>query len=518
MMKNLFLLALAIIVVSCNDDNQRIYSVFDNSKVVVDRPVNNPWVSYNNRNFTHHIQNTVDAGSFVDAIGKTFKVNENGLTPSNLGIKIINISKFNTDNPGYLSVIRPGGSATEMATYADFSDYMSKSKWANKVYNDNNYTKGLFAYMANKKFTQIFPENQSGTVLNSVYGELNLLIKDSLYRISITENAINKLSNYLNPGFNDALFMNTPDQFISNYGGFVVSGIITGGKIEVNYGGSYKPNENKDAVESEMTKIIGESCGYYDGKEFGIGKKYSNVNTESKKINNIKISLRTLGGDDEYKDYTTPTNISNIDIGLNNWILSTKNDNLKTIIGFPDNGLIPITSFILEKNLKDAISKIYSTGVTSSTSITEPKISFELDNIINQQFYIATYLTTRFGDKILLTLSPQYYSSLGDYLKSEIAKWSGIMGVKIIAPTIAIDEKKNNDYNFQGFDSNNMKKLVTDKGVTYLVFDGPSGKFAYTIYNKTVTNDYGIENFINNLPESNLSVEKLKKEYTINAL
>lgn len=529
MKKNIVFLLLIVLIYSCKEESFIETASPNRTTTVLDRSSNYPWIPYEQRDILKRISKVSgDIMTLRSVIGKSYKVDETEYPMSNIGIDIIDMPNFNKENPGYFSVRRLGVGNSSYFSYADFSRYESNSVKTKSVDGGFELKLGLFSIGAKHKMTSVFTENTVNES-NRAFAELNILIKDSAYILTPTENVINKLGNYLKPIFLEELHMNTPEQFFQAYGGFVVAGINAGGMAEVLYTGKYNQNENKTIIEKDMNTSVNASYGFkYDGDKnggnasgnLGIGKKYSNSQSTTSKITDIRLSVRTIGGSPEYASFTSPKSIDNIDIDLNSWLKTLSDKNTHTIVEFPENSLIPMTNFILEKNLKDAFTKFYNNGITSVKRIQEPKITIEYLGPLQSNLFsvYGTYLNTRYGDKLILNISYQSHNRIGDYLKKETEKWSKIMGVKIEAENYPIQDVMREAYMTQCLDVKNVTKYTAPNGIIYLLYEGRAAKFAYSIYNATIIDDYAMRNFVNSLPTTEITMDKLKKEYTVYAL
>lgn len=531
MKKNIVLLLLIVLIYSCKEESFIETASPNRTTTVLDRSSDYPWIPYEQRDILKRISKVSgDIMTLRSVIGKSYKVNETEYPMSNIGIDIIDMPNFNKENPGYFSVRRLGVGNSSYFSFADFSRYETNSVKTKSVNGGISLKLGLFSIGAKHKMTSVFTENIVNES-NRAFGELNILIKDSTYILTPTENVINKLGNYLKPIFLEELHMNTPEQFFQAYGGFVVAGINTGGMAEVLYTGKYNQNESKTTIETEMNTSVNASYGFkYGGDksggevsgDLGIGKKYSNNQSSTSKITDIRLSVRTIGGSPEYASFTSPKSIDNIDINLNSWLRTLSDKNTHTIVEFPENSLIPMTNFILEKNLKDAFTNFYNNGITSVKRIQEPKISIEVIGYMQSSLLptFGTYLNTRYGDKILLKVNITPAELASNYIKNEIDRWSKVMGVKIEAVNWPVDIISSNEGTLarQYFDMKNMKKYVAPNGIVYLLYEGQNGKYAYSIYNATIIDDYAMRGFVNSLPTTEITMDKLKKEYTVYAL
>lgn len=72
------------------------------------------------------------------------------------------------------------------------------------------------------------------------------------------------------------------------------------------------------------------------------------------KFQNIKFSLRTLGGLPAYSQFTVPKDINSLVFDISTWSRSLENSSNLTIAELTEESLIPISDLIEEDNLKQA--------------------------------------------------------------------------------------------------------------------------------------------------------------------
>ena len=66
----------------------------------------------------------------------------------------------------------------------------------------------------------------------------------------------------------------------------------------------------------------------------------------------METSVKTIGGSPFFSNFSIPTKVDNADINLSQWVSSLNDKNTHKIIDIADEGLIPITEFMLEENMK----------------------------------------------------------------------------------------------------------------------------------------------------------------------
>ena len=343
---------------------------------------------------------------------------------------------------------------------------------------------------------------------NRVFGELHYQYMDSRYWIKLTSEDIRIMKSYLANSFKHDLYNITPRELFDTYGGFVLCDFIVGGKATALYSGLYKGNDQSETREKNMETDIKASYGKVSGN-FGIGKAYSNGHQSSNKFTDLRTSVKTLGGIGAIATFTNPEKVNSINTNLTSWLNSLNNKNTHSVVDISDQGLIPLTDLILEKNLKEQLKKFYST-VNSMPTINEfqepciyidPKISFIS--------FRGVYLYTRFGNLIKLHQSPKNEAEK----IALIDKYSSIYKIKVASGWL----KGFTTFPMSnGTDERKMRKYVYNN-TTYLLSSANERKFAYSIHDDYILDTYGIREWVATMPTVNINPEKLL-DYTIIAL
>lgn len=384
---------------------------------------------------------------------------------------------------------------------------------------------GLFSLGAHKTMTEVFTTSKVEES-KRIFGELNIQIRDASYYMQTSSNIIKKIKlDYLTEDFKEELYNLTPSEFFNNYGGFVLSSFITGGRATALYTGIYRNNESTETKEKNMNTDISASYGFKfqkdkDGNvsaEGGIGKDYSHATTSTNKIEAMETSVKTIGGSPFFSNFSIPTKVDNADINLSQWVSSLNDKSTHKIIDIADEGLIPITEFMLEENMKKDFKYFIENGVPSITQIREPYIKLELVRQYGGQTIISC-LVTRFGNEINIHMCPFIPStgSINPTVEEETKRLSQIYGLKIIfaqdanAPTPRTS--------FIDIDENSMQKFINNKdNVIYLLYSSNNKKYAFSIHKDYLLDTYGLRDFVNSLPVTKISTEELFN-YTIVAL
>lgn len=463
--------------------------------------------------------------SFTNYLGRSYTSNHFPLgDPEDIKIQIINIEKLMKDYPDYFWKNDIGKGDAQSFAYTGFDRYTENSSTTKKVKNAGfTLNLGLFSFGAHKTMTEVFTTSKVEES-KRIFGELNIQIRDASYYMQTSSNIIKKITlDYLTDNFKEELYNITPSEFFNIYGGFVLSSFITGGRATALYTGIYQNNESTETKEKNMNTDISASCGFKfkedkDGNvsvEGGIGKDYSHATTSTNKIEALETSVKTIGGSPLFSSFSIPTSIDNVNVNLSQWVSSLSDKSTHRIIDVADGGLIPLSDLILEQNLKDAFIQYYTYGINKIESLQEPHIKIIIYPHTPPIVEVLTFLYTRFGNYILIKGTTIHSALIESTIAETVNYLDKYFGLKIIQEKGLTPSTK---FILGNIDFSTMKKFINPNNrITYLLFTSNNRQYAFSIYNKTIQNNYAFKDFINNLPEIQINQEDLLN-YTIIAL
>lgn len=452
----------------------------------------------------------------------------------NVYYPVIDIKKLSKDHSNYISNIRIGKGEAKYFSYTEFDRYTSNSKTSKKIKSGFSFSLGLFSIGAKRSVEEIFTSSLVQEK-NRVFGELNVEIKDSHYSLQTNSNIYNILSkNYLTSEFRQDLYNLTPSELFDNYGGFVLTDFITGGRCTGIYTGLHNSVESAETKERNMNTDINASYGFKIGEdsskisgELGIGKGFSSGTSTSNKITSLETSVKTIGGMLGFSNFTVPKGINDISIDLSKWLASLNDKSTHSLIDINEEGLVPLSAFIMEKNLKNRFNRIYEDGVNMNESLIEPYIGI-IQAGTNTSAFIVPVLRNRWGD--MITLIDQYpmCSSSEEIvatinrIKEEKSQIFEGLKIKLLKDSDGVFQE---DQYLYGIIENKMKKYVDTNNIIYLLYEGSNpyannnskGKYALSISADYLLDTYCIRKFVNTLPSVQLSQEELF-EYFVFAL
>lgn len=533
-MKNVLVVLLLLFIISCNqsDIDYDVNCVsFSDGEVLKDRTANKKWSSYEESGYSNKNQvRNSDILHLGDVVGYTYNFNEENDPFVNVGIPAINMDKFKKENPGYYSERSIPSQSSNYFSFTSFDKYEHHYKDTKIVNAGFSLNLGLFSIGAKRKHTKVFSE-QSVNENNRVFGQYYIQVTDSLYRIAITEDVINIMSQYITPQLQRQLYMNTPEQAFHGIGSFVVAGFHAGGMSEAVYMGDYKSNYSLEEVKKEMNSSIEASYGR-DVKvqnrgdalrvsgEFGYGKDYSNKEIAKEAISEIKISVRTLGGDPTTSAFSSEKEIEDINVNLNGWLTSLSDRKLHTIVKFTESGLLPITEFILEKNIKEAFLDLMSSGGADAPKrIQEPLFAIQIIPINgdpSRECILQSSILTRSGHQFIISQKSYVdFEQAQFYSQREVVRLSDILPIKIrVLDSNHIPPLQYRLLNFDLIDYENCYQ-DDESGISYLYSE--KTKTAITIYNNRVIEDYGLEGHFDSLIVKQEPPVRFFRDYTFYA-
>lgn len=522
--KLLSIVWLTCFLVSCNEDLKQTSKekklTLNGAIVLKERAPSSPLILSKRRKLKPPLKTKSEAESFSNFLGRSLKTEELPLTDyRNFGWEVIEIDDFIRDTPNSYHNDPIHTSDSKAFTYSTFSRYVQKSTINRKVKSGFSLNLGVFSIGAKHSMERTFSKTKISDY-NRVFGEVHCMYKASRYWLKNSSLDIKKMKNYVAKNFLSDLYNIPSSEFLNIYGSYVLCDFIVGGKAVAFYSGLYSGNTSTGTKEKNMQTDIDASYSFKDkskqeGKvsaNIGFGKNFSNGSETTHKITDLKFAVKTLGGIGGITK-ANPQDINTTSVNLSSWWTSLNNSNTHSIIEISDNGLLPITEFIKEDNVKNYLLSYYKYN-----AFVEPKLYYYYMEPLDRDI---VFLKTRFGDVVVLydekyiskknvnSLIENYHEKYKiktiDCTKELLPKedeWGGDIGEEYP------EEYKREYKEFLleyfggvywrtsfGID---MKKLIHN-GVTYLVSKKQGGKFAYTIHDDYILDTYGIRKWVNNM-------------------
>lgn len=439
----------------------------------------------------------------------------------------------------------------ERFSYSSFDSYeeqLHKMKKVSSGFNIN--VMNVFKIGRKKTTIQIF---DSHLMNNSevVYGELNLFFRNSSFTLLTSDAALKRYArSYVSVGFLRGLFESTMKNILDTYGQFVLTGYVTGGKAFAMFAGQKYKETTYEAVKDSMKSAMDASFAYKDNDgvmtdsvkgslKFGNKKTFSHSVKTKFGMSEIMTKLWLYGGDATTGSMNSSDSIENIEINLTPWIKSLSESGKHTIIDITENGLIPISKFVLEENFRKRLDYTTLSILPNRTSLAQPYIEISrvfarYDSNGDGLYFVAPVLNTRQGDKIILRKCDVSNISDAELRKNEddevfmkqareIAEnQKQFFELKIISNSSAylnpiISNPLCIDLGF--FNEKDMFKFTNPMTGVQYIYDR-NRKIAFSHLTDNVDGDwildeYGIRDWIESLPTKSISMASIANSYRI---
>jgi len=559
MKKYLFLMmSLSFLTFSCTNQDEDLMQQpeanYTGDKIVVlkERDPDNPWVPSDYQSIFSLGKRSIGINQ-EKYLGMSYKSIVFPFEDTrNLGNQVIDYAKFRRDYETYFKSWKVNNGEAFRFSYATFDNYTSNSKKTTEVSGGFNLNLGVFSVGNKKSRTETFSKSLVENN-NAVFGELNVVVRDSVFNLQLSSYIKEKIKkDYMHKDFLAELYNTHPSEFFHNYGGFVLTNYVTGGKATALYTGIYKKTETTATKEANMNREINASYTFdveskNDGSVSGnlkIGKNSNNSISITNEFSSIMMSVKAFGGDGSFAAFTPSSEMKNTNIDLSNWLTSLSDKRNSTIIEFGQNGLIPITEFIPEYNLKIYVKKYMDGEEVNIKQLREPYISIRVYPQSTGRFDFDVTLVSRFANvnnfvenesKIFLKSGSIYPPFVSEFLAQEVKRYSSMFQLRMEGNIVNIPPPPSNEiipfYNNVFFDEPLLKKCIHN-GVIYIVSDyiptlelkyeddwSPVKVYhAYSIHDNRLLDEYGIRALVNRLPTTNISFETLMSKYRIYAL
>jgi len=486
-------------------------------------------------------------------LGYTYKVG-NGIIAdeANIGFPIFNSEEIvkDTDTKGYLNMYPIKEPDTNISTFSTYDRYEQKTNIKKKVESGFSLNLKLFKIGNKTKYEQTFAKDITSES-KYIMGEVNLYYRATRVTLNPLPYFSNEIAaNYLRKSFIKALYNSSINEIVEYYGPFVIANYYTGGRAVALSISNYKSNSLAETLEKDFSNAL--SLGIQWSKKTDNPNNslnntldYTSFNKnetqDNQNFTNTKIQIHTMGGEPAYAVSTPSGDITGVKIDLTDWFKSLSNEKNNRLIDFVDEGLLGLDRFVLEENFKQRIRKTHL-GTLSEKGLVEPSISIGLvqhprDNSwpIGFTMGFCPTLITRNGDRIVfaneetkiksyaewneyakdfnkfLQIGKQYAERFGKYFQCEI---------NIVKNGVLLTEDEDVDSSVNIFipttldDASFSKYTNPATNITY-VYDKKS-KIAFSYYNNGLIPDmYGIEKWIESIPENNISMDLLYTRYKI---
>lgn len=465
---------------------------------------------------------------------------------SDVGYPVVDLAAVKAYDPTYAQGKRLNITETLSFAYDTFDRYQHNSRITKKVSSGFSLNFKVFSIGRKKTTTETFNKVIDNTE-KATYGELNINFTNSQFILQNAEaNKRLYARQFLTKSFIRSLYNSPMSSTLNTYGDFVLTGYLTGGKAYASYAGVSTENLTIDAKEKGIEKSINASFAFKnpgDSTKVNLGFTSNNYDSVSTIFNskNTFIYIKTFGGiRDGGEAEIKARPIEDLNINLTSWMHSLNNVSTHTMIDIADNGLCPLSDFVLEKNFKQRLDDTFNEVLTPFTNLVYPYIEIVRVMVRSTSSYDALYdvaavLVTRQGDRIILSDGNATTTTDAELRKNEdnavfMQKVEKIAAEKskffssdieisynkktklnpILRSPLCIDLAKFNEKNFYRF-------YYEKTGIEY-IYD-PTTRICFSYFidegDDEALDIYGIRNWVESLPERKISIASLANSYMI---
>lgn len=433
-------------------------------------------------------------------------------------------------------------------TYSSFEQYADSFSVTKKISSGFSINLGIFKIGRKKLTTEVF-KSAFVSSNQSVYGELNLLVYKGQFKLETSTASIKLYARKcLTPEFRYAISSGPIGSIITQFGEFVLTGYNTGGKAFGFYAAKAKSGASYRMHEKTLQDSINASFVWdkKDNVSVELNFKPTNgfVSTSRSNIKETQVQIRTYGGVTEANAVVGPIRSDSLSIDLTDWIRSLSDNRYHTMIDIEDNGIVPISAFVLETNYRYRLEDTIDGLIDTEPSLIEPSVEvvrvFARTSNGEPLYEIAPVLNTRQGDKIVLSdgsyknapdtelkknMSDDVYTSKSYDIA--IQKRKTFKGIGFFRDkSMRLDPRFRQPIciRLDNFNENNAflfidKDEITGEAKTGYIYM-PDAKIALSYHfsiedEDAVLDDYGIREWVESLTEKKISTVSLSNYYTI---
>lgn len=416
-----------------------------------------------------------------------------------------------------------------MFSFANYDRYYEKSgdsiKFEMSIGGNNNAdkTKEIINANANMSYSMAF-SNEYEEIEKNAFGYLAVSVEKHNHKIQVSDMLKRDAAlDYLSESFKYRLYNTMPENNFIEYGGYVLTNFFSGGKAYVMYNATSKETYTTAELEGHMETEIGATFGFVSGK-MSMGYSSSSISKQTSKFAENRLFIQSIGGGESLlESYGFAVLDANpIEIDLNDWIHSLNDESTNEIIEIGQKGLVRLSDFILEKNLRDRYEALYNKKDISPRTLSEPYIYIKEVYMQSPARSYKTYLVTKYGDALEIgsAVINKNTQNLSSCIDSEVQRLEGMLGLEvrtsmslILMNSPVLNPNDSLVYNFgtyegeyyqrSHFNESKMTKITNEDGSVYLFcYDDNDGKYyVYTIYDEHTRYDYAMTDFLDNVPE-----------------
>ncbi|MDR0891874.1 MAG: hypothetical protein LBN24_04605 [Mediterranea sp.] len=488
-----------------------------------------------------------------DFLGNAYAI-ENGTSIigdfANAKFKVVDLPRLLNEHPSYILGQELRTTNVSAISYADYSRLEVNSSITKNVKKGFSLNLGIFSFGRKKTTSETFIHNSDNTQ-NEVYGELSIEVLNGMFSLQTTPSALKRIAaDYLDELFIDALYNSSMVELLHSYGDFVLTGYYTGGRASALYYGIYKENLDFESRETKMTDEIKASYSWKRpntttpndsiataSAELTIGQDKGNSTKDTDKFSRLEYSVKTLGGAYGYSISTPAHDVTNFSVDLTAWFNSLNDPKTHTMIDIQNEGLYPISDFILEENFKQRYNDTHM-GFQHQEELIEPSIEIMKMYVRKSKsgdklYDVVPVLNTRQGDKLIFT-NPITMQQSDEELKknneldvfmeksriiaNQKAKYYGLAIKALPNKTINPVIQTTLSFQIENVDESNMFRFKNKNTNIWYIYN-PSSLYCFAYYDDDyITDAYGIGEWIDSIPIKKVSMMTLYQRYKIYGL
>lgn len=490
-------------------------------------------------------RNNATTGSSDKFLGYGYKLYNGNYIPSdfdNFTHSILNIEAIKAYDESYVDEKFPNWNDQSSYTYYNFDDYTHYSTESKTIKTGFSLNLGLFSIGKKRTTVETFRKFINET-MEQTYGEMNILFAHGKFMLLNSSGSTKVYARqFLRRSFINNLYTSTISSVIDSYGDFVVVGYYTGGRAFAQYMGNAASSTNVEQRTKSLDTSITASLTFEGGDSlnasFGFNGKNGNFDSIYNNNKNIYLRVKTLGGiQDDGSVINSTMALKDINIDLQPWRKSLNDSRNHTVIDLAQEGLFPMSDFVLERNFQrrfDDTSKNMLLPVTRlytpSIMITRvlKKTSTSGDNL----YEVAAVLITRQGDQIVLsdgnTTDAELKQNEDNNIFLEKAKAIAEEKSKYFSSDIQISYNTTKRLNpmfrsplcivLENFNENGFYKYYNETTNMEYLYD-PTTKLCFSFLaddgDESMLEVYGLSTWVSNLTEKRISMATLANLYTI---
>ena len=489
-------------------------------------------------------RNNATIGSSDKFLGYGYKLYNGNYIPSdfdNFTHSILNIEAIKAYDESYVDEKYPNWNDQSSYTYYNFDDYTHFSTESKTIKTGFSLILGLFSIGKKRTTVETFRTFINET-MEQTYGEMNILFAHGKFMLLNSSGSTKVYARqFLRRSFINNLYTSTISSVINSYGDLVVVGYYTGGRAFAQYMGNAASSTNVEQRTKSLDTSITASLTYEGDSlnaSFGFNGKNGNFDSTVYKKQDIFLRVKTLGGiQNEESAINTTMSLKDINIDLQSWRKSLNDSKNHTVIDLTQEGLFPMSDFVLERNFQrrfDDTSKNILLPVTRlytpSIMITRvlKKTSTSGDNL----YEVAAVLVTRQGDQIVLSngnaTDAELKQNEDNNVFLEKAKAIAEEKSKYFSSDIQISYNTTKRLNpmfrsplcivLENFNENGFYKYYNETTNMEYLYD-PTTKLCFSFLaddgDESMLEVYGLSTWVSNLTEKRISMATLANLYTI---